>query len=525
MSPRQCLIQLLSICLLATPALGQLPIPAPVCPAVPADVEPRRSLFVTDLEILQHFELEQVMNQLARQSRVPGLQAIDLWSQWWNTQNPAGPGVGPGPHCDDQVDQAGNETLNGFPYQCPRAEGGEASVDPFDPDPLNEAFYKPVALVNRFDLAPPDGANCGEYRMIFARVSGETDPLARNLIIFEAVLPNPSPGCGLEGCRKVAEFWARLSDVDDPARRARMLARFYFRGLPRAGSAPVIRIEHFAPGTGQIRSNQFMQFNWMLREFKLAHQCTDSVPSRCSLQVVPVTDKTNPFGELFDDNSPGRRARRFQRFFLTQIPSLLPDDVNAFSNFIPNRFNTGQSQSQGNENDYPFHLNPTGTFGTNITRVLNRLQSPLSPVHIARRSMAMSCAGCHELSTSAPDNDLGPGIVWPDSLGFTHVSESSTEVLPDGTLGFMISPALTDEFLPHRERVFERFLRHPPCRGDDCPGIAAITSASGPGPIVVLHSDARGEPLPLTSAEVEALDALLKQGQSRETLGGPRRSH
>ena len=69
MSPRQCLIQLLSICLLATPALGQLPIPAPVCPAVPADVEPRRSLFVTDLEILQHFELEQVMNQLARQSR------------------------------------------------------------------------------------------------------------------------------------------------------------------------------------------------------------------------------------------------------------------------------------------------------------------------------------------------------------------------------------------------------------------------------------------------------------------------
>ena len=525
MFPRHCLIKLLSICLLSTPALGQVPIPTPVCPAVRVDVEPRRSLFVTELEVLQHFELEQVMRQLARQSRVPGLRASDLWRQWWNTQNPAGPQTGSGPHCDDEIDATGNETLNGFPYQCPRAEGGEANVDPFDPDPLNEAFYKPIGLVNRFDLAPPDGANCGEYRMIFARVSGETDPLARNLIIFEAVLPNPSPGCGLEGCREVAEFWARLSSIDDPARRARMLQRFYFRGLPRAGSAPVIRIEHFAPGTGQIRTNQFMQFNWMLREFKLAHVCTKSLPSRCSLQVVPVTDKGNPFGELFDDQSTDRRARAFQRFFLTQIPSLVPDDVNTLSNFIPNRFNTGQSQSQGNENHYPIHLNATGPFDTNITRVLNRLQSPLSPVHVARRSMAMSCAGCHELSTQAPDNDLGAGVVWPDSLGFTHVSESSTEVLPDGRAGFLISPALAEEFLPHREVVFERFLRHRPCRRDHCPVVSGLDAGGGPGPIVVPRRDPSGQPLTLTSEEVELLDTRLKQGHSRETLGGPRRSH
>ena len=116
-------------------------------------------------------------------------------------------------------------------------------------------------------------------------------------------------------------------------------------------------------------------------------------------------------------------------------------------------------------------------------------------------------------------------MTWPDSLGFTHVSEAFTETLPDGSQGFEISPALKDEFLPQREKVFETFLSQPPCPGGGCASIAASSSGGGPGPIVATRTDEFGQPLPLSSEEVEALDARLKQGQSLDTLGGPRRSH
>jgi hypothetical protein len=91
------------------------------------------------------------------------------------------------------------------------------------------------------------------------------------LLIFEAVLPNPTPDLGLEGCRPVAEFWANLSTIDDPNVRATALADFYFTGLP--GFPPVVTIEHYV--TGQIRTNMFIEPLWQLREFKLVHRCSN----------------------------------------------------------------------------------------------------------------------------------------------------------------------------------------------------------------------------------------------------------
>jgi len=58
------------------------------------------------------------------------------------------------------------------------------------------ATYTAIALSNRFDLTTPPskgGGDCGEYRIVFERNSGAADPKNRNLIIFEAVLPNPHP--------------------------------------------------------------------------------------------------------------------------------------------------------------------------------------------------------------------------------------------------------------------------------------------------------------------------------------------
>src|ERR1700730_16582223 len=72
-------------------------------------------------------------------------------------------------------------------------------------------------LSNRCDLisAPKrigntgrtESSDCGEYRIVFARNSGKLDGLNRNLIIFEARVPNPEPAAGPRGCREIVEFW------------------------------------------------------------------------------------------------------------------------------------------------------------------------------------------------------------------------------------------------------------------------------------------------------------------------------
>ncbi len=175
----------------------------PACPTVfNTNVDPRRSLMVTEVDVINNaISLGEVMDKLALDSGIPNLDRDQLWAQWWDTQNP-GPGLGSGSNCNDHIDTNGMATLNGFPLDCPRNEGSEISHNPFDPD--QPGFYYPIALINRLDLAPEDGTNCGEYRVIFAR-----DPEAgegRNLLIFEAVMPNPNPGCGIDGCRAIATF-------------------------------------------------------------------------------------------------------------------------------------------------------------------------------------------------------------------------------------------------------------------------------------------------------------------------------
>lgn len=171
-----------------------------------------------------------------------------------------------------------------------------------------------VGIFNRFDLAPVDGSDCGEYRIVFARrgfVAGER--LNRNLVIFEANLRNPHPERGLNGCVRIAEFWRGLSSDSDVQSRARKLHDFYFEGLP--GFLPVVHPSNYGARTdrkGQIRSNQFLQTKWMMREFKLA-------PGACSegkaCEIMPTTDKTTPPASLFSgsDATPWRFSRSSSR--------------------------------------------------------------------------------------------------------------------------------------------------------------------------------------------------------------------
>jgi hypothetical protein len=414
----------------------------------PTAVDVRRSLAVTDQVITSTFALQAVLDQLAAQSGVAGLTGLQLFTQLWDTQNVASIGVTSGPHCDDQ-----GGTLNGFPYQCRRAEGAQA---------FNAAAeitnYSLIGLYNRFELASPSGADCGEHRMVFGRTAGG----GRAFIIFEAVLPNPTPILGLEGCRPVASFWAGLSTNNDAASRATALHEFYFTGLP--GFSPVIHIDNYgntglSGPTGQVRINEFMQLPWMLREFKLQKV------SATSVLFVPVTAKTNPFGDLFSPTSTNSQAAAFQDvFFPSQVAALAVNDINLFNYVVPDNFNTGESNPQnfGGVDDYLARFSPTSQLATNIQEQLTAIGSTLTPANIVARAEALSCAGCHQLSTGAA---LGGGLAnWPSSTGFVQSSEL-TENGPDGAR-FVISPALTDVFLPHRAKVLQTFLDRLPSASD-----------------------------------------------------------
>lgn len=515
--PIRFFIALILASMIATAPVGaQSTANAPVCRPLPVDIDPRRSLFVTELDVLeQAISLEDVLDALANDIGNPAVGPDTLWRQLWDTQNEA-PGLGFGFHCDDQVDSSGTPALNGFPIQCPRNEGAEASVDPFDPN--LPSFYEPIALVNRIDLAPMDGANCGEFRVIFARTGG-----SRNLLIFEAVLPNPSPSCGLEGCQAVARFWEQLSRIEDPARRASALRQFYLRGFPSRGIEPVIRAAHFNVGTGQIRTNQFMSGpnpqRWQLREFKLVQLCP--IVGACVPLFAPVTTKQNPFGELFDETSGRSRTPAFLRHYLSQVESLAVNDIHGFFATAPDRFNAGQSNSQGTENDYPFHFANSPRFESALQARLQRLGSPLRPEHLVRRSTALSCAGCHQLNNGTPNNDLGAGIVWPPSLGFVHVSENQTELI-GGSEHFAISPALEDVFIPQREITFERYLDRTAC--SNCTNSLQSTLAPPPPHRIRVDPSGRSEN-PLRPEALRALDNELKEGISRQNLGKTRAVH
>jgi hypothetical protein len=412
-------------------------------------VDPRRSLVVTDQVILANFQFFDVMNQLVTTSGVP-TTPLSLFQQWWDTAR-VGPGLGLGPNCNSP----GVANMNGFPYTCPRAEGIQATVNPFLSPATNPNSYIPIGLFNRFDLAPLTGENCGEYRIVFAKRSGISVPNDRNLIIFEAVLPNPTPAAGLEGCRLVANFWANLTADPSPTSRGAALRNFYFAG-PGGGFMPVLHIDNLGnrpPGTtGQVRVNMFMSPNWLLREYRIRTDCS---AGPCRVQFIPVTVKTNPGGNLFAAGSPHPLAPNFQNaVFPGEVKDLAINNINLFNMDIPNNFNSGQSDAQSPvENHYVNQSGGNVALMNNIQNELNLIPSTLTPGNIVARSMALSCAGCHQLSNGA---NLGGGLVWPPSLGFVHISEQ-TDPGPDGPR-HRISPALNGTFIPHRKVVFETFL-------------------------------------------------------------------
>jgi hypothetical protein len=419
-----------------------------VTPHPSLSLDLRRSFAVTDQAILDGFSFERVVNAIVERSGTR-TTALRLCQQMFDTQNPKpGLAVADAPHCDDFLvdDKPG---FNGLPRRCPTPEGILATTNPFA-----GTVYMPLALINRFDLASAGGSNCGQYRMIFAKKTAT--PGERIHFIFEAVLPNPVPTSGIEGCRGVAQFWADLSKIDSISERRARLENFFFTGI--AGFEPVIDADHYSLASGGgIRSlhgtraglggNRFYQFRLAKRGDELI--------------VEPDVLDNMPFGRFFDATYDTAAARGFRDAFIQNVRNLAIRDVNLYFMNIPREFLMAESDPVDGEFQFiygtPFihsQVTPEGReFAGRITEELRKVGSTLSTTEVITRAETLNCVGCHFIA-----GNVGEGVVFPQPVDqFQHVSEQHIESGEAGSR-FAISPAMRDVFIPHRMEILRRFL-------------------------------------------------------------------
>jgi hypothetical protein len=416
-------------------------------PTVITQVDPHRSMIVTDLALLEGFTFQRVLDQLIARSGVPNITSAQLFRQWFDTQNPK-PGLADAaaPHCDDFMTD-GSPSFNGLPRHCPTLEGALAAT------PFTSGEYFPIALVNRFDQAPADGSNCGQFRLVFAR----TMPFTQRLhIIMEPVLRNPNPAAGLAGCRAVAEFWAGLTKVDSQAERRAKLESFYFDGL--LGMPPVIDPDNFSAASGGgIRTTQMGgDHQPRMYQFRLTKECTTA----CTLRMTPDGLQNMPPGAFFDSASTMPGAQAFQDAFVEQVPNLAVRDVNEYFMEIPRPLLLAESNPPFDKEPAfiyraPFDRSKVASpgFRNRIQEKLTAIGSTLTPEQIVTRADSQNCAGCH-----VGAGPVGEGVVFPHPIDdLQHITEDAPE---PGEVGprYRISTAVQDVFIPHRMKILIDFL-------------------------------------------------------------------
>jgi hypothetical protein len=418
-------------------------------PPVPASIDARRSMVITDVALLQNFTFQRFLDALIARSGVQGLTATELYRQMLDTQNPK-PGLADplGPHCNDFLDGA-QPTFNGFPRRCPTPEG------PLAQSGFSADEYIPIALTNRFDQAPADGSNCGQYRIVFARRMAQ--PRTRLHIILEPVLRNPNPSAGIAGCRPVALFWANLTTIDDLSVRRAKLEQFYFDGI--AGFPPVIDPDNFSAASGGgIRTTQVAVAGAAPRnyQFRVTKDCSSGA---CTLRMTPDVLNDMPYGELFDAGNNSDQAKAFRDVFVAQVPNLAVKNANEYFMDIPRQFLMAESNpaDDANEFDYatPFNRSKVGAsdFKSRIQQKLTSIGSTLTPEQIVFRAQTQSCLGCHALF-----GNVGEGVVFPRPIDdVQHITEDTPEP-GDGGQRYRISSALQDTFVPHRIQILLDFL-------------------------------------------------------------------
>jgi hypothetical protein len=417
------------------------PTPAATCTVSGTDVN--RSLVVTTPSILAKLSFSRVMGQLRSTAGVATVQTNrDLFQSWMRT---FGATAATGDCNDASIDP------NDYGLVCPRPEAKLATLDPFVAS--SNVSFNPVGLFNRFDLAPANGSNCGEYRIVYAMTESNATVSGRAFLIFEATLPNPTPSAGKVGCLPVAKFWQSLTSDASEASRAAKLERFYITGGAIAGFPPVVRAQHYglangataAFGAGQVRTNFFVDNQqWHLREFKLRKACSVATdPATCRLRFDHVTVKANPADELFAGTHA--RSAAFRGTLPGLVRTLRATTISGIGMATGDQFNTFESISQpGADGAVLYSGLANAAARTAIQTELTALGSTLTVNNILDRATTQTCAGCHQSSNGRA---LGGGLTWPSSAFFVHITESRS-----------LSQALVSQFLPRRRAVLEQFI-------------------------------------------------------------------
>ncbi|MDI3285483.1 hypothetical protein [Polyangium sp. 15x6] len=435
----------------------------PVCNADISIAADSRALVVRDPAVLARFSLDRVLNQiitLAGEETTPE----ELVKRLFDAQNPAADGVfADNPHCDDPDNAA---FKNGAALFCPRAEGALASSSGLFEAGHPDSFV-PVAIVNRFDLTPTSGSNCGEHRIVYAKTSGRTDPANRVFLIFEAALPNPSGFDVVTACRPVAEAWGSFATETNVEVVADTLEQLFFTGVQ--GFLPVVHPDHYGAVSseedpygsshGQVRVSQQMQEPWEMREYHLKRMPPGSMEFKLTFQ--PVTVKNNPLPELFDSANASEAAVSFRSEFVNfSLWDLAQKEFPKVRMRTGKHFNMGESVVSGDASvDYASRgIGVAGAdFAAEIQMGLDIYElgkdcpptDPLTPEAVLHRATSLTCAGCHAPQRFlGPDRSLGCGLSFPSTLGEVHIDENGT-----------LSEALTDVFLPRRAEVLTTYLQ------------------------------------------------------------------
>ena len=334
-----------------------------------------------------------------------------------------------GPFCDSNtVDNV--SVVDGFAVECP-GNGGPLVGHIED--------WEGLAVSNRFDLAPAGGEDCGEARLAFYVPPGVDGAPGRSFIIFEAVIPNPHPETGLEGCRALESFWAGLAAIDDPAVRGGKLVQAYYAGEPSlrtAGFKPFMTFDNFGPGKGRVRTEVFggNRALWNFREFRLlAGGGAVAMPDAQSLPV-------DMFKDPVPDRGPHPKAALCQRELLDGLSTLLRSDVNALGiDLAPDCF-AGESTNSDPRFEDNIGLPSQAAFANALEARAQALapQANLTATQIAARAeFAGTCIGCHQRFDETASRDLGQGLTLPvvvlqgnderDSVDFTQINNLRTE--------------------------------------------------------------------------------------------------
>jgi len=478
----------------------------PPCEVPEGVIDARRALFENSVEALSLVSLADAFAAIASNeghATDPELLYQQIFDSYASAENAVLPDA---IHCGDETTD-GEPSLNGYPLTCDRFE--HQQIDNF-------SQWFATGFVNRLDLAPQNGAHCGQMRMTFANPSG----FARVFMIVEAQIPNPAPELGVQGCVPLARFWLDQDSIDDPFERGVRLTEAFLFGHPdltAAGFGPFFTPTNITVGSGQIRTNNFNQDPWTLREFKLGLEGGD-------LKIVPFPTAEAPNGALFNEFAALPQGEACRENFLDAMEGLLSDDPAEMS-FVVNQ----ECKDAESRNDFSqdYAANMTSGF---IAQVNERFgETGLDAFDLGNRAwFAGSCIGCHN---EAAGLFLGNDVFAPRSHDFVHSADFVADC-GDGTC-FPASDGMTRVFLPQRLRVMGNLLGidviEDPCldEGGGTGGFGGfggvVPRASegdtpelppGPAPEIELSLPAASTPV----QELEAQDAEIREEYGELTI-------